>query len=108
MSVQIFVIIATSLLYLSPCLGPYSILVTAGSGGVYIYSCCSYCSYYRVAGAAIKVASNAAIGTTYSTAVKIASGISGHSYKHCCKYYCKYYGCCCKAYYKGSYCGGFY
>ena len=68
---------ATSLLYLRFCLGPYSILVTAGSGGVYIYSCCSYYSCYRVAGAAIRVTSSTAIGTTCSTAVKIAGGIGG-------------------------------
>ena len=68
---------ATSLLYLGPCLGPYSILVTAGSGGVYIYSCCSCYGCYRVAGTAIGVAGGAAIGTTYSTAVGIASGIGG-------------------------------
>ena len=36
---------ATFLLYLGPYLGPCSILVTASSGGVYIYSCCSYCGY---------------------------------------------------------------
>ena len=66
---------ATSLLYLGLCLGPYSILVTASSGGVYMYSYCSDCGCYRVAGAAIKVASSTAIGTTYGTAVKIASGI---------------------------------
>ena len=72
---------ATSLLYLGPCLGPYSILVTASSGGVYIYNCYIRCGCYRVAGAAIKVASSTAIGTTYSTAVKIAGGISGASYR---------------------------
>ena len=68
---------ATSLLYLGLCLGFYSILVTAGSGGVYIYSYCSYYGCYRVAGAAIKVASSTAIRTTYSTAIKIASRIGG-------------------------------
>ena len=68
---------ATSLLYLGPCLGPYSILITAGLGGVYIYSCCSYCGSYRVAGAAIRVAGGAAIGITCSVAVGIASGIGG-------------------------------
>ena len=68
---------ATFLLYLSPYLGPYSILVTAGSGGVYIYSCCSCCGCYRVAKAAIKVVSGIAIRTTYSTAIKIAGGIGG-------------------------------
>jgi hypothetical protein len=30
------------LLYLGPCLGSYSILVIAGLGSVYIYSCCGY------------------------------------------------------------------
>ena len=68
---------ATSLLYLGLCLGPYSILVTAGSGGIYIYSCCSCYSCCRVAGAAIKVASSTAIRTTYSAAVEIASRIGG-------------------------------
>ena len=66
---------ATFLLYLGPYLGPYSILVTAGSGGVYIYSCCSYCGCYRVAGAAIKVAGGTTIRITYSIVVGIASGI---------------------------------
>ena len=65
---------ATSLLYLGLCLGPYSILVTAGSGGVCMCSCCSCCG---VAGAAIGVAGGAAIGTTCGTAVGIASGIGG-------------------------------
>ena len=68
---------ATSLLYLGPCLGPYSILVTAGSGGVCVCSYCSYYSCYGVAGAAIKVTSGTAIKTTYNAAVKIASRISG-------------------------------
>ena len=79
---------ATSLLYLSPCLGPYSILGTAGSGGVCVYSYCSCYSCYRVAGAAIKVISGTAIRTTCGTAVKITSGIS-------------------KVVYRGSY-GGYY
>ena len=65
------------MLYLGPCLGIYSILVIASSGGVYMYSCCGYCSCYRVAGAAIKVTSSTAIGTTCSTVVKIAGGIGG-------------------------------
>ena len=64
------------MLYLGPCLGPYSILVTASSGGVCVCSCCGCRNCYRVAGAAIRVASGAAIRTTCSTAVKIASGIS--------------------------------
>ena len=68
---------ATSLLYLGPCLGPCSTLVTAGSGGVYICSCCSCYSYCGVARAAIRVASGAAIRTTCSAAVGIASGIGG-------------------------------
>ena len=67
---------ATSLLYLGLYLGPYSILITAGSGGVYIYSYCSCYSCCGVTKAAIKVASSTAIRTTYSTAVGIASGIS--------------------------------
>ena len=64
---------AISLLYLGPCLGPCSILVTAGSGG----SCCSYYGCCGVAGATIRVASGAAIGTTCGTAVGIAGGIGG-------------------------------
>ena len=79
---------ATSLLYLGLCLGPYSILVTASSGGV--CNCCSCYGCCKVAGAAIKVTSGTAIGTTYSTAVKIAggigrtaSGIGGGSYRAC-------------------------
>ena len=94
---------ATSLLYLGPCLGPYSILVTAGSGGVYVYSCCSCYGCCGVAGAAIGVASSAVIRTTCGAAVGIvsrisraASGISGavcggscggfsrSSYGYCC------------------------
>ena len=67
---------ATFLLYLGPCLSPYSILVTAGSGGVCVYSCYSCCGCYRVAKAAIRVASSTAIRTTYGAAVGIASGIS--------------------------------
>ena len=47
------------MLYLSLCLGPYSILVTASSGGICV---CSYCSCYGVAGAAIRVISGAASG----------------------------------------------
>ena len=69
-------------------LGPYSILVTAGSGGVCVYSYCSYCGCYRVVGVAIKVTNSTAIRTIYSAAVKIASrigeaasGISGGSYR---------------------------
>ena len=76
------------MLYLGPCLSPYFTLVTAGSGGVCVYSCCSYYSCYGVVGAVIKIASGAVIRTTYSTAVKIASGIgkaaskiSGGSYR---------------------------
>ena len=98
---QIFTIIATSLLYLGLYLGPYSILVTAGLGGVYIYSYCSCYSCCRVAGAAIKVASGTAIGTTYSVAVEIASGISKvasgigrgsykDSYRGCYQAYCQW------------------
>ena len=64
-------------MYLSPYLGPYSILVTAGLGGVCMYSYYSCCNCYRVAGAAIRVTSGIAIRTTYSIAVKIASKISG-------------------------------
>ena len=85
---------ATSLLYLGPYLGLYSILVTAGLGGVCIYSC--YYSYYRVAGAAIKVTSNIAIRTTCSIAVKIASRISKAFYRCCCRCYCR------------DFCGGSY
>ena len=82
---------ATFLLYLGPCLGSYSILVTASLGGVYIYSYCGCCNYYRVARAAIKVTGNAAIGTTYNTAVKIASGISGITNKISEAFYRRYY-----------------
>ena len=78
---------ATFLLYLGPYLGPCSILVTASSGGVCIYSCCSYCGCCGVAGAAIGVAGGAAIGTTSGTVVKIAGGIGGGSYGYCCGYY---------------------
>jgi hypothetical protein len=79
---------ATSLLYLGPCLGPYSTLGTAGLGSVYICSCYNCCGCYRVAGAAIRVASGAAIWTTYGVAVGIASGIGGGSYGG------SYRGCC--------------
>ena len=68
---------ATSLLYLGPYLGPCFILVTAGSGGVCVCSYCSCYNYCGVAGAAIGVASSAAIRTTCSAAVGIASGIGG-------------------------------
>ena len=97
---------ATSLLYLGPCLGPCFILVTAGSGGVCVYSCCSCCSCCGVAeavirvaggtaigvagGAVIRVATGAVIGTTSGAAVGIASGIGraaggigGGSYRAC-------------------------
>ena len=70
-----------SLLYLGFCLGPYFILGTASSGGVYMCSCCNYCG---VAGAAIRVASSAVIRTTYSAAVGIAGGISGAVYGGSC------------------------
>ena len=84
-------IIAIFLLYLSPCLGFCSILVTASSGGVYVcgcYSCYSYCGCCKVAGAAIGVTSGAAIRTTYGVAVGIAGRIGGGSYGH---YYRRYY-----------------
>ena len=68
---------ATSLLYLGSYLGPYSILVTAGLGGVCVCSCCSYYGCYGVAGAAIRVAGSTVIRTTCSTAVGIASEIGG-------------------------------
>ena len=71
---------ATSLLYLGPCLGPYSTLGTAGLGSVYICSCYDCCGCYRVAGAAIRVAGGAAIGITYGAVVRIASRISGGFY----------------------------
>ena len=83
---------ATSLLYLSLCLGSYSILVIASSGGVYMYSYCGCCSCYgcyRVAGVAIRVTSGIAIRTTYSTAVGIASRVSKGFCGHCCGYYYK-------------------
>ena len=63
------------MLYLGPCLGLYSTLVTASSGGVCICSCCSYYSYCGVVGAAIRVASSTAIRITCGAAVKIASKI---------------------------------
>ena len=94
---------ATSLLYLGPCPGLYSILVTAGSGGVYIYNCCSYYSCCRVADAAIRVAGGAVIGTTYSAAVGIAGGISGAVYRGSCRgfyrgfYYKGYFRTYCRA-----------
>ena len=84
-------------MYLGPYLGLYFILITASSGGVYIYSCCSRCggSYkgcygscyrgccwaggpgevVRAAEAAIRVAGSVAIGTTSGAVVRIASGI---------------------------------
>ena len=68
---------ATFLLYIGPCLGPCSILSIVSSGSVYIYSYCSCCGYYGVAGAAIRVAGGVAIGITYGIAVGIASGIGG-------------------------------
>ena len=71
-------------MYLGPCLSPYSILVIAGSGGVYIYSHCGCCGCYRVVGAAIRVASGAAIKTTCSAAVGIAGGISKAFYRTSC------------------------
>ena len=66
---------ATSLLYLGLCLGLCSILVTASSGGVYVYSCCVHYSCCGVAEAVIGVAGGAAIRTTCGAAVEIASGI---------------------------------
>ena len=75
---------ATFLLYLGLYLGPYSILVTAGSGGVCVYSCCSCCGCCEVAGAAIKVAGSTAIRITCGTAVRIASGISRGFYGDSC------------------------
>ena len=79
-------------MYLGFYLGLCFILVIAGLGGVYIYSCCGCCNCCRVAGAAIKVTGGAAIGITYSTAVKIAGGISGTAngisrafYRHYCR-----------------------
>ena len=92
---------ATSLLYLGLCLGFYSILVTASLGGS-CYSCCGCCG---VAGAAIKVASSIAIGTTCSTAVKIAGGIGGAAsrisrgfYNYYKDSYRAYYGACYRTY----------
>ena len=60
-------------------------------------SCCSYCGYYRAAGAAIRVASSAVIGTTCGTAVKIAGGIGGAASKISGTFY--------RASYK-AFCGG--
>ena len=42
-----------------------------------MYSCFSYYSCYRVAGAAIGVTGSTVIRTTYSAAVGIAGGIGG-------------------------------
>ena len=57
-------------------------------------SYCSCCDYCRVAKAVIRVTSGAAIGTTYSVAVgiasrinKIASKISGAFCGRCCRRY---------------------
>ena len=80
-------------------LGLYSILGTAGLGGVYIYSCISYCGCCRVTGAVIKVTSSVVIRTTCGTAVGIASRISryfygyycGYYYRYCYRYYYRYY-----------------
>jgi hypothetical protein len=77
---------ATSLLYLGPCLGPCSILGTASLGSVCVCSCFSYCGCYRVAGAAIRVASGAAIGITCGTAVGIAGRIGGVVCRGSCGY----------------------
>jgi hypothetical protein len=60
----------------------------ANSGGVYVYNYYSYCSCYRVTGAAIRVANNTVIGTTCNTAVGTASEISRGFYK---VYYRVYY-----------------
>ena len=68
---------ATSLLYLGLCLGFYSILVTAGLGGVCARSCYNYCSCYGIAGATIGVAGGTVIGITCGTVVGIAGGIGG-------------------------------
>ena len=79
------------MLYLGFCLSPYSILVTAGLGGVYIYSYCSYCKgsyrgYYFILSTA-----GSAIGITSSAAVKITSRISRGFYGDSYRYYCGYY-----------------
>ena len=84
------------MLYLSPCLGPCSILVTAGLGGVYMCSCCSYCRGSCKGCYSILSTASSAIGTTGGAAVGIASGISRGSYKDFCE-------CCCR-----HYCGGCY
>ena len=80
------------LLYLGSYLGLYFTLVTAGSGGVYIYSCCGYCGCYRIVKAPIKVTSSIAIGTTYSVAVRIASRIGGAASGISKGFYGRYYG----------------
>ena len=94
------------MLYLGPCLGPYSILVTAGLGGVYIYSCCSCCGgSYKGYYSTLSTASSA-IGTTGSAAVEIVGGISRGSYGDFCGHYCRhYYGGCCGGS-CGNCCGG--
>ena len=92
----------TFLLYLGLYLGPYSILVTASSGGVYICSYCGCRGCYGVAGAAIEVASGAVIGTTCSTAVKIAGRIGGAFCGASCG--ASYYGASCRAYWRDGVC----
>ena len=82
---------ATSLLYLSPYLGPCFILVTAGSGGIYIYSCYSYYGCCGVAKIAIKVTYNIVIGTTSNTVVKIANRINKGFCRHYCRHCYRYY-----------------
>ena len=77
LSIQIFIIIATFLLYLGPCLGPYSILGIASLSGVYIYSCCGYCGYYQVA---ISIAYQGIIGVgicVLDSVVAVAIGQAG-------------------------------
>ena len=90
------------MLYLGLYLSPYSILVTASLGGVYIYSYYSRCgdscgNYYSTLSTA-----GSAIGTTSGAVVKIASEISKDSYKDSCGHYYRH---CCGGYYRGSYKG---
>ena len=92
------------MLYLGLCLGPYSILVTAGLGGVYIYSYCSYCGGSCGGYCFILSIAGLAIGTTSGTAVEIAGRINRGSYGDFYRcYYRRYCGGC----YRGS-CRGYY
>ena len=77
LSIQIFIIIATFLLYLGPCLGPCSLLSIVSLGGIYIYS---YCGYYGYCQVVISVACQGVIGVgiyVLDSIVAIAIGQAG-------------------------------